>query len=294
MAAVAALQAGGRVRREQRGGKPGAAGNPATERPDRRVPGHVTDDSPATQMTMDGAAHGQGIVAHGSAAEQAGESTAEQADGSGRGQGASANGSAAEQTNSTVSGGGRRTAGNGSVAGQGVSSESGVGGLGVNESGVSESGVSESGVSEQGAAGRRAAGALESAVLGVLWGAAGALSPGEVRESLARTDSEGAALSYSTVVTILTRLHEKGSLTRERDGRAYRYAPVADEAGLAARRLSQLLDRSANRAAVLSRFVADLSERDEELLRSLLAGADGDSAVGEVEGGLEGNGRGRR
>jgi predicted transcriptional regulator len=127
--------------------------------------------------------------------------------------------------------------------------------------------------SEQ-AAGRRAAGALESAVLGVLWNAAGALSPGEVRELLARTDAAGGSLSYSTVVTILTRLHEKGSLSRERDGRAYRYAPVADEAGLAARRLSQLLDRSADREAVLSRFVADLSERDESLLRSLLGEAE--------------------
>ncbi|HWG28700.1 BlaI/MecI/CopY family transcriptional regulator [Actinospica sp.] len=134
---------------------------------------------------------------------------------------------------------------------------------------------------------------MESAVLGVLWSAAAALSPGEVRELLARNDEAGSALSYSTVVTILTRLHEKGSLTRERDGRAYRYAPVADEAGLAARRLSQLLDRSADREAVLSRFVADLSERDEELLRSLLAGVAGAESAAD-DGGPEGNGRERR
>jgi predicted transcriptional regulator len=38
-------------------------------------------------------------------------------------------------------------------------------------------------------------------------------------------------LAYTTVVTILTRLFEKNALSRERDGRAYRYAPVADEAG---------------------------------------------------------------
>jgi predicted transcriptional regulator len=118
---------------------------------------------------------------------------------------------------------------------------------------------------------RRAAGALESAVLAVLWQASAPLSPGEVRERLARDESrDGAELSYSTVVTILTRLHEKNALSRERDGRAYRYAPVADEAGLAARRLTQLLDRVQNREAVLSRFVADLSEHDERLLRELL------------------------
>lgn len=132
---------------------------------------------------------------------------------------------------------------------------------------------------ESPAGSRRAAGSLESAVLGVLWQAKGPLSPGEVRERLARTgggDAAGAELSYSTVVTILTRLHDKGALSRERDGRAFRYAPVSDEAGLAARRLSQLLDRAPDREAVLSRFVEDLSEHDERLLRELLGGrADG-------------------
>ena len=71
-------------------------------------------------------------------------------------------------------------------------------------------------------------------------------------------------------MTILTRLSEKGALTRERDGRAYRYAPVADEAGLAARRLTAMLDTATDRQAVLSRFVEDLSDRDERLLRDLL------------------------
>ena len=118
---------------------------------------------------------------------------------------------------------------------------------------------------------RRAAGALEAAVLAVLWQASEPLSPGEVRERLSQDEARsGSELSYSTVVTILTRLHEKNALSRERDGRAYRYAPVADEAGLAARRLTQLLDRVQNREAVLSRFVADLSEHDERLLRELL------------------------
>lgn len=130
---------------------------------------------------------------------------------------------------------------------------------------------------ESPAGSRRAAGSLESAVLSVLWQAKAPLSPGEVRERLARAggrngDATSAELSYSTVVTILTRLHDKGALSRERDGRAFRYAPVADEAGLAARRLSQLLDRAPDREAVLSRFVEDLSEHDERLLRELLGG----------------------
>ncbi|NUP46413.1 MAG: BlaI/MecI/CopY family transcriptional regulator [Catenulispora sp.] len=116
---------------------------------------------------------------------------------------------------------------------------------------------------------RRAAGELENSVLAVLLAAGGPLSPGEVRDGLS---GAGGDLAYTTVVTILTRLHAKGVLTRCRHGRAFRYAPVADEAGLAARSLSALLDRQADREAVLTRFVADLSDHDEELLRRLLAG----------------------
>lgn len=118
---------------------------------------------------------------------------------------------------------------------------------------------------------RRAHGTLESAVLAVLWDAGRPLSPAEVRERLAEQGRGGADdLAYTTVVTILTRLFEKNALARKRDGRAYRYAPVADEAGLAARRLTALLDQVADRDAVLSRFVEDLTDRDERLLRDLL------------------------
>jgi predicted transcriptional regulator len=124
---------------------------------------------------------------------------------------------------------------------------------------------------EDGRVARRAHGALESAVLATLWQAGEPLSPAEVRERLAAQGTGGAdALAYTTVVTILTRLFEKNALSRERDGRAYRYAPVADEAGLAARRLTALLDTVADRNAVLSRFVEDLPDRDEQLLRGLL------------------------
>ncbi len=108
--------------------------------------------------------------------------------------------------------------------------------------------------------------------MSVLWEAGRALSPGEVQQAL--TGQAGAPapeLSYSTVVTILSRLHAKKALGRRRDGRAFRYAPVADEAGLAARRLAAMLDKEPDRQAVLSRFVADLSESDEALLRRVLA-----------------------
>jgi predicted transcriptional regulator len=114
------------------------------------------------------------------------------------------------------------------------------------------------------AAGRRAAGELEATVLAVLLEAGSALSPGEVRERI------GGSLAYTTVVTILSRLHAKGVLDRHKAGRAYLYTPVADQPGLAARRMARVLDSEADREAVLARFVSSLSDSDEELLRKML------------------------
>ncbi len=116
-----------------------------------------------------------------------------------------------------------------------------------------------------GAAGaRRAAGELEAAALAVLQAAGSVLTPRQVRERL------GGRLAYTTVVTILSRLHAKGVLTRVRSGRAYAYAPVADEAGLAARRMRGVLEAEHDRETVLARFVSGLSPADERLLRRML------------------------
>jgi len=111
---------------------------------------------------------------------------------------------------------------------------------------------------------RRAAGELEAEVLAVLQDAGSALSPGEVRERI------GGSLAYTTVVTILSRLHAKGVLERHKAGRAFLYAPVADQPGLAARRMARVLDGEVDREAVLARFVSVLSDSDEELLRRML------------------------
>ena len=126
---------------------------------------------------------------------------------------------------------------------------------------------------------RRASGELENAVLSLLHAAGVPLPPGAVRERL------GADLAYTTVVTILSRLHAKGVLDRVRDGRAYLYSPVADEPGLAARRMATVLAAEPDREAVLARFVSGLSPTDEQLLRRMLgdtgdADGPGDTGAG--------------
>jgi predicted transcriptional regulator len=111
---------------------------------------------------------------------------------------------------------------------------------------------------------RRPSGALESEVLAALWAAEGPMTPAQVQESL------GADLAYTTVMTILTRLYEKGAVTRERAGRAYAYAAVLDQAGIAAAQMRALLDRGEDRAKVLARFVDGLTGDDERALAELV------------------------
>lgn len=117
---------------------------------------------------------------------------------------------------------------------------------------------------------RRLPGTLAAEVLRVLGDADAALTPAEVRE---RLDPAG-VLSYSTVVTTLTRLHEKGMATRVRDGRAYRYSATADPSALTAWRMGRLLENEPNRTSVLTRFVDALGEDDERTLRELLGKLD--------------------
>ena len=137
-------------------------------------------------------------------------------------------------------------------------------------------------------AARRAAGALEAEVLGILR-EAGPLSPGEVRQRVAA--GQRGELSYSTVVTIVSRLYDKGLLARQRAGRGFTYSPV-DEASLAASKMSRALGSGSDRDAVLSRFVSGLSGRDTRLLRHLLADDDQGSAAGGRDGdGRDGDGR---
>ncbi|MEV6205638.1 BlaI/MecI/CopY family transcriptional regulator [Kitasatospora sp. NPDC051914] len=119
------------------------------------------------------------------------------------------------------------------------------------------------------AATRRQHGQLETDVLEVLWAADGPLSPGQVNDAL------GGALARTTVTTILTRLHEKDLVHRERAGRGYVYAAAQDASGIVASRMHSELSKGEDRGSVLRHFVSTLSPGDEALLRHLLAGADG-------------------
>ncbi|MFE9684631.1 BlaI/MecI/CopY family transcriptional regulator [Streptomyces sp. NPDC002701] len=111
---------------------------------------------------------------------------------------------------------------------------------------------------------RRGQGELEAQVLSALRAAEGPATAGWVQERL------GGGLAYTTVITILTRLLDKGTVTREREGRSFAWTPASDEAGLAARRMRKVLDGERDRKAVLTSFVTSLGPDDARLLRDLL------------------------
>lgn len=114
---------------------------------------------------------------------------------------------------------------------------------------------------------RRAQGELEAQVLAALHRASGPVGVAWVRERV------GQDLAYTTVMTILTRLLAKNTVTRERVGRSFVWASATDEAGLAALRMRKVLDGERDREAVLTSFITTLSPGDEKVLRGLLGSA---------------------
>jgi predicted transcriptional regulator len=77
-------------------------------------------------------------------------------------------------------------------------------------------------------------GPLENQIMEVLWQAAG---PMTVREVLGALNAgRETPLAYTTAMTVLSRLAEKGAASRTKAGRSYAYSPcVADEAAMAVR-----------------------------------------------------------
>jgi predicted transcriptional regulator len=109
-------------------------------------------------------------------------------------------------------------------------------------------------------------GPLEERLLEALWTRGNAT----VRELI---DQQCQDLAYTTVMTTLDRLFKKKLLSREAEGRAFRYKPMVtreqlhrDAAGEAFR---QLLNASPAGALPLSYLVEIVSERDAELLDDL-------------------------
>ncbi len=109
-------------------------------------------------------------------------------------------------------------------------------------------------------------GELESQVMDVLWDTDVRLTPTEVGERMPANDG----LAYTTIMTVLTRLFDKGALTRERRGRAWSYAPVLSREEDAAQRMDAIMRNTGDQTAALSRFVDRMSRSERARLQRLL------------------------
>ena len=111
-----------------------------------------------------------------------------------------------------------------------------------------------------------AAGELESQVLDVLWDAGRPLTPRDVLDALGGRRG----LAYTTVMTILSRLWQKGLLERDPHGRAYAYRPSVSRAARAASRMGEVLASAGDRSLALAQFVASLPADQRDELRKAL------------------------
>ena len=112
----------------------------------------------------------------------------------------------------------------------------------------------------------RPLGDLEAAIMALLWDSGASRL---VREVVADLGPQR-PLAYTTVMTVMDNLHRKGWLIRERDGRAWRYAPAVSRQVYTARLMNDALATSTDRAGALARFAEQIAEEDaEELARAL-------------------------
>jgi len=106
-------------------------------------------------------------------------------------------------------------------------------------------------------------------VMSVLWDV-GPATVAEVRERIADD------LAYTTVLTILRTLEQKGYVSHTEDGRAHRYKPLVKREVAGRTALRRLVDKvfDGSPELLLTQLVSDKNLSDEELrrLRKLLAG----------------------
>ena len=97
-------------------------------------------------------------------------------------------------------------------------------------------------------------------------------TPGTYRSVREVAQTLNADLAYTTVMTLLGRLHDKGLVTRRHQGRGYAYRPRVSQSQYQARMMSSALRRDVDIPEVLLHFIDDLTPAEQATLRELLGG----------------------
>ncbi|MEU8030152.1 BlaI/MecI/CopY family transcriptional regulator [Streptomyces sp. NPDC049099] len=121
----------------------------------------------------------------------------------------------------------------------------------------------------------RPLGELEDAVMTRVWKWNRPVTVREVLEDLQQERS----IAYTTVMTVLDNLHQKGWVRREAEGRAYRYEAVSTRAAYAAALMNDAWSQSDNPAAALVAFFGMMSEEQRQALRDAVRIVQGPETV---------------
>ncbi|MCF6473637.1 BlaI/MecI/CopY family transcriptional regulator [Nonomuraea sp. MG754425] len=113
---------------------------------------------------------------------------------------------------------------------------------------------------------RRPLGELEATVMDRMWSYHRPASVRDVLEDLRRERE----IAYTTVMTVMDKLHTKGLLRREPVGRAYVYEPVATKEAYSAELMRHALAAGGNRAATLVHFLERLTPEEAAALEAAL------------------------
>lgn len=112
----------------------------------------------------------------------------------------------------------------------------------------------------------RGFGDLEAAVMERLWAADGTRTVRDIHTELAADRT----LAYTTVMTVMDKLHRKGWLTRQPAGRAYAYLPTVTRERYTADLMGEALAASSDRSATLVAFLDRLTPGEATQLRAAL------------------------
>ncbi|MFB4284068.1 BlaI/MecI/CopY family transcriptional regulator [Nonomuraea sp. MTCD27] len=112
----------------------------------------------------------------------------------------------------------------------------------------------------------RGLGELESTIMDRMWAIK---QPASVRDVLEHLRKER-TLAYTTVMTVMDKLHTKGLLKREPVGRAYIYEAVSSKEAYTADMMRESLAGSGNRAATLVHFLERLTPEEASALEAAL------------------------
>ena len=109
-------------------------------------------------------------------------------------------------------------------------------------------------------------GELDAAIMELLWDAE---RPPLVRDVVNDLHPKR-PLAYTTVMTVMDNLYRKGWLTRERDGRAWRYSVAVSRQAYTVQLMNDALEASSDRAGALARFVEQIDTDDDAALTQTL------------------------